>query len=82
MEMAWHQAVRQTSHRNAVLGLAKHLQKRAVIPGPIKELESADGSIQDVKNEAGCSDSRAIWHGVCAIKMLANKPEIERDGEM
>jgi hypothetical protein len=44
MEMVGHEAVRQTSDRNALLRLAKDLKERPVICGSIKEPESADAA--------------------------------------
>ena len=72
MEMVGHEAVRQTSERNALLRLAKHLEERPVVSGLIEEPKPADASIQDVKDEASGSDSPSIWHGVAVSKFLAN----------
>ena len=52
--------------------LAKHLEERQVISGSIKKPESADATIQDVKHDASRSEPPSIWHGVAAIKFLAN----------
>jgi hypothetical protein len=72
MEVVGHQTVRQTSNRNALLGFPKYLEERAVVSGLIKQPESTDTSIQDVKDDARCSNSASIWHAYAAIKMLAN----------
>lgn len=72
MEMVWHETVRQTPDRNAHLRLAKHLEERPVISRSIKQPESANATIQDVKHDSSRSDPPSIWHGVAAIKFLAN----------
>jgi len=54
------------------LRLANHFQERSVVGGPIKEPESTDAAIQNVKDDASRSNPPSIWHGVAAIKMLAN----------
>ena len=62
MEVAWHEAVRQTPHRDSLLGLGKYLEERAVVSGPLEEPELADASIQDVKHDSSRSDPLSIWH--------------------
>ena len=71
MKVVWHQTVSQASQRNALLRLPKHREEGAVILGLIKELESADAPIQDVKDDTGRSGSSSIWHDVVAFKILA-----------
>lgn len=72
MKVVWHEAVRQTSHRDPPLGLAKHLEERAIVSGPIEEPESADPPIENVKDDPSCSNPQSIWHACAAIKIFAN----------
>jgi len=72
VEVVRHETVRETSQRNALLRLANDFQERSVICWPIKEPESTDAAIQNVKDDASRSNPPSIWHGVAAIKDLAN----------
>jgi hypothetical protein len=72
MEVIWHEAIRQTPHWDSLLGLAEHLEERAVVCGSIEEPEPTDTSIQDVKHDSSSSDPLSIWHDDAAIKIFAN----------
>jgi hypothetical protein len=78
VEVVWHETVRQTPHRHALLRLAKYPEESAVVLGSIKKLQSPDSPIQDVEDDTGRSGPRSVWHDRVAIKILANnRPGIE-----
>jgi hypothetical protein len=81
VEVVRHETVRETSQRNALLRLANHFQERSVIGGPIKEPESTDAAIQNVKDDVSRSNPPSIWHGVAVIKVLANT-QAERETQV
>jgi Fe2+ or Zn2+ uptake regulation protein len=63
MEMVRHEAVRQTPNRNALLSFVENPEERPVVTRSIEQLQSANTSIHDVKDDATHSDSLAIRHG-------------------
>jgi hypothetical protein len=63
MEMVRHEAVRQTPNWNALLSLVENPEEGLVVTMSIEQLQSANTSIHDVKDDATHSDSPAIRHG-------------------